>query len=90
MQENRELLTLVAFGAAIILGLSGAPLWIAAATGVVYGAEKLGLPAIVSGRHAGDQGSALEQTGQAASRIGAILLAYGATLGLRFVGTTWA
>jgi hypothetical protein len=56
---------------------------------VVYGAEKSGLPAVVSGRHARDQGNALEQAGQVASRIGAILLVYGITLGLRFLGSTW-
>jgi hypothetical protein len=89
MQDNREFLTIVAFGAAVILGLAGAPLWIAVATGVVYGAEKSGLPAVVSGRDARDQGNALEQAGQVASRIGAILLVYGVTLGLRFLGTTW-
>lgn len=91
MRETRELLTLVAFGAAIILGLAGAPLWIAVATGAVYGAEKLGsLPARMPGRFADGQGSTLEQAGDFASRVGAILLVYGIAMALRLLGTAWA
>lgn len=82
MRENQELLPLVAFGAAIIHGLAGAPLWMAASTGALYGAERLG--ALAPGDHA------VESAGVFASRMGAVLLCYGIALALRLLGTSGA
>ena len=91
LPKNQELLTLVAFGASIILGLAGAPLWMALATGAVYGAEKLGtlLPRMLSGQsNGGDQ--ALHQAGVFASRMGGILVGYGFAMALRILGNALA
>ena len=89
MRQNPEFLAVVAFGAALLFGLSGSPIWMPAAVGVIYGidaglAAGCGTTAGIHGKHA----AARQQAGLIASRTGAILVAYAVALGLRLLGST--
>lgn len=89
MRQNPEFFAVVAFGAALILGLSGSPMWMPAAVGVMYGIDAL--LAAGYGTTGGSQEKhavARQQAGLIASRTGAILVAYAVALGLRLLGST--
>jgi tetrahydromethanopterin S-methyltransferase subunit D len=87
MRQNPEFFLVIAFGAALILGLSGAPAWMPLAIGVMYGIDELlaagsGTTGGVRARHS----AVRQQVGMIAARAGAILTAYGFALTLRHLG----
>lgn len=88
-EYNPELLTVVAFGAATVLGLAGAAMWMPVAVGAMYGIERLTALASNSPMPVTDHRRSIQQVGEFALRLGAILVTYGATLALRIVGITW-
>jgi hypothetical protein len=89
MRQNPELLAVVAFGAASVLGLAGAGMWMALAVGAIYGLERLTVLASNAPMPVPDHHHSIQHVGAFASRLGAILATYGATLALRSVGTAW-
>ena len=88
MAHNSDILTVLAFGAALFLGLVGAPLCLAICLGGVYGMDAvLTTRQNATDRTAGDHGLARMQAGQLAVQTGRVLLAYAFALGLRFLGS---
>ena len=89
MSHNPEILSVFAFAAALLLGLAGAPLWLAIFLGGVYGMDAvLTTSQNATDRRAGDHVWAKMRSGEFAVRIGRIVLAYAFALGLRFLGST--
>jgi hypothetical protein len=89
MRQNPEFLAVVAFGAALILGLSDAPAWMPVAIGVMYGIDEFLTADSGTTGSARDQHDAVrQQAGMIAARAGAVLLAYGLALALRHLGST--
>jgi hypothetical protein len=89
MRQNPEFFAVVAFGAALMLGLTGAPMWMPAAVGVMYGidaflAARAGTTGSVRYRH----GAVRRRAGMIVARAGAVLIAYGVALSLRLLGNS--
>jgi hypothetical protein len=89
MRQNPEFFAVVAFGAALLLGLSGSPIWMPVAIGVMYGVDAFLAADSGTIGSAGDQHDAVrQQVGMVAARAGAVLTAYGVALGLRLLGNS--
>lgn len=87
MRQNPEFFAVAAFGAALILGLSGAPMWMPVAIGVMYGIDEFfALRSTVCARE--KQRAVRQQAGMIASRAGAVLMAYGLAFSLRLLGSS--
>ena len=89
MRQNPEFFAVVAFGAALILGLAGAPIWMPVAIGVMYDIDEfLAADAGTTGSARDQHDAVRQQAGMIAARAGAVLLAYGLALALRHLGST--
>lgn len=87
MSRNPELLIVIAFGTAALLGVAGAPIWIATVIGALYGTDELASSRESSAsRKEASQATVQQQSNAVALRMGAILLAYGVGLTLRILG----
>ena len=88
MRQNPEFFAVAAFGAVLILGLSGAPMWMPVAIGAMYGIDELfALRSSPADCGRGKHRAVRQQAGMIASRVGAILMAYGLALSLRLLGS---
>jgi hypothetical protein len=84
MRRNPEFLPVIGVGAALLLGLIGAPIWMPIAVGAIYGFEACVTEDSSTIAKIAEQ---LNLAGQLATRMGAVLIAYGLALTLRMIGS---